>query len=131
MPGAGSMRTIARASLARVFAVLALVVGIALLQGTPCDRDTALTAQCATSSTLVLVDSPSPPTAIGTASELLEDLGGVSGACLAVLLTVLLGLVVLRRPGSIAVSVVRVPLPWQGPDPRPGVRLTQLCVLRA
>ncbi|WP_158102850.1 hypothetical protein [Lentzea kentuckyensis] len=35
-------------SLVRVFAVLALVVGVALLQGTPCERDVAWTSQCST-----------------------------------------------------------------------------------
>ena len=127
VPGAGSMRMIARVSLVRVFAVLALVVGIALLQGTPCERDVAWSSQCTTVEAQVFADLP---VAGGAASDLLEDLGGVSGACLAVLLAVLLAVAGLRSPGLFLMSAVSVPAPWQGPDRRPGVRLTQLCVLR-
>lgn len=119
------MRTIARVSLVRVFAVLALVVGVALLQGTPCERDVAWTSQCATASTQVFVDMP-----VDGASEPLEDLGGVPGACLAVLLAALLVVAGLRRPGLFLVGAVRAPLPWRGLDRHPGVLLTQLCVLR-
>ncbi|MCP2242478.1 hypothetical protein LX86_001199 [Lentzea aerocolonigenes] len=127
VPGAGSMRMIARVSLVRVFAVLALVVGIALLQGTPCERDVAWSSQCTNVETQVFADLPITGDA---ASDLLEDLGGVSGACLAVLLVVLLVVMGLRSPGLFLVSAVSVPVPWRGPDRRPGVRLTQLCVLR-
>ncbi|MDX8053674.1 hypothetical protein SK571_30250 [Lentzea sp. BCCO 10_0798] len=125
MPGASTMRKIARVSLVRVFAVLALVVGIALLQGTPCERDVVSTAQCAASSMQVFVDLP-----VDGASEPLDDLGGVAEACLAVLLVVLLAVAGLRHPRLFLVSVVRAPLPWRGPDRRPGVQLTRLCVLR-
>jgi hypothetical protein len=128
VPGAGSMRMIARVSLVRVFAVLALVVGIALLQGTPCERDVAWSSQCTTAATQVFADLPITG---DTASDLLEDLGGVSGACLAVLLAVLLAIAGLGRPSLFLVSAVSVPVPWQGPGRRPGVRLTQLCILRA
>ncbi|WP_143467024.1 hypothetical protein [Lentzea kentuckyensis] len=125
--GAGSMRMIARVSLVRVFAVLALVVGIALLQGTPCERDVAWSSQCTTVGTQVFADVPITGEA---APDLLEDLGGVSEACLAVLLAVLLVIAGLLGPRLFLASAVSVPVPWQGPDRRPGVRLTQLCVLR-
>ncbi|SDN31694.1 hypothetical protein SAMN04488074_1467 [Lentzea albidocapillata subsp. violacea] len=117
------MRKIARVSLARVFAVLALVVGIALLQGAPCERDVVSTAQCTASSMQVFADP-------AAASDLLEDLGGVPEACLAALLAVLLAVAVLRLPGLVPVNFVSAPVPWQGSDRRPEVRLTQLCVLR-
>ena len=42
MPGTRSSRT--RAYLARVFAVLALVAGVAMMQGTPCESEFAWTA---------------------------------------------------------------------------------------
>ena len=121
------MRKIARVSLVRVFAVLALVVGIALLQGTPCERDVVLTAQCTASSMQVFAD---PAITIGAASDLLEDLGGVPEACLAALLAVLLVVAGLRLPCLVPVNAVFAHVPWQGPDRRPEVRLTQLCVLR-
>jgi hypothetical protein len=114
-------------SLVRVFAVLALVVGIALLQGTPCERDVVLTAQCTVSSVQVFAD---PATLVGATSDLLGDLGGVPEACMAALLVVLLAVAGLRLPGLIPVNAVIVPVPWQGSDRRPEVRLTQLCVLR-
>ncbi|MDX3663652.1 hypothetical protein PV646_40760 [Streptomyces sp. ID05-26A] len=126
MPGASTMRKIARVSLVRVFAVLALVVGIALLQGTPCERDVVLTAQCTVSSVQVLADSPAT---VG-AADLLEGLGGVPEACLAVLLAVLLAVAGLRLPGLFLVNAGSAPVLWRAPDRRPEVRLTQLCVLR-
>ncbi|WP_439659499.1 hypothetical protein ACSHWB_45220 [Lentzea sp. HUAS TT2] len=125
MPGASLMRKIARVSLVRVFAVLALVVGIALLQGTPCERDVASTGQCTVSIAQVVADS-----AITAGAELPGDLGGVPEACLALLLAVLLAVTGLRLPGLILVGAVTTPLPWRITDRRPEVRLAQLCVLR-
>lgn len=127
VPGATTMRKIARVSLVRVFAVLALVVGIALLQGTPCERDVVLTAECTASSVQVFAE---PAIAVGAAADLLEDLGGVSEACLAVLLAVLLAVVGLRLPGLFVLITVSAPTPWRGAHRRPEVRLSQLCVLR-
>lgn len=127
VPGVSTMRKIARVSLVRVFAVLALAVGIALLQGTPCERDVVPTAQCAASSMQVFADPAIP---VDAAADLLDHLGGVPEACLAVLLAVLLAVAGLRLPGLVLMSAVFAPVSWQGPDRRPEVRLTQLCVLR-
>ena len=128
MPGASTIRKIARVSFVRVFAVLALVVGIALLQGTPCERDVVLTAECTASSVQVFTE---PVIAVDVAAELLEDLGGVPEACLAVLLAVLLVVVGLRIPGLFLMGVMSAPVSWRGAHRRPEVQLTQLCVLRA
>lgn len=124
VPGVSTMRKIARVGLVRVFAVLALVVGIALLQGTPCERDVVPAGQCAASSMQVFADPAV------TAADLLDDLGGVPEACLAALLAVLLAVAGLRLPRLTLTNAVFAPMPWQGPDRRPEVRLAQLCVLR-
>ena len=126
MPGASMIRKIAGASLVRVFAVLALVVGIALLQGTPCERDVVLTVECAVSSAQVLADS----SVVAGAADLIEDLGGVPEACLAVLLAVLLVAAGLRLPGLFLVNAVSAPMSPRRAHRRPPVRLVQLCVLR-
>ncbi|MFJ8962102.1 hypothetical protein ACIRG5_22205 [Lentzea sp. NPDC102401] len=123
MPGTPSSRT--RAYLARVFAVLALVAGVAMMQGTPCETEFAWTAQCPTSSTHVVVHSD------------LADDGGliegilVAGACLVVALAVLIGFAVARRSGSFQMLTARLPAVLSPPSRRLEVRLAQLCVLRA
>lgn len=126
VPGASTMRKIARVSLVRVFAVLAMVVGIALLQGTPCERDVVPTGQCTVSIAQVVADS-----AVAVGAELPGDLGGVPEVCLAVLFVVLLAVAGLRLPRLVALGVASAVLPWRAPDRRPEVRLVQLCVLRA
>ncbi|MGW6928575.1 hypothetical protein ACWGE0_00840 [Lentzea sp. NPDC054927] len=124
MPGTRSSRT--RAYLARVFAVLALVAGVAMMQGTPCETEFAWTAQCPTSST----------SAIAYVADQVEDgsalLDGilVAGCCLVVALAVLIGFAVLRRTGSVPARLVPLPV-WSRPSRRLEVRLAQLCVLRA
>lgn len=122
MPGTRSSRT--RAYLARVFAVLALVAGVAMMQGTPCETEFAWTAQCPTSSTHVVAHSDQPDD-IGLIEGIL-----VAGACLVVALAVLIGFAVLRRSGSFRAPLLRLPV-WSRPSRRLEVRLTQLCVLRA
>ncbi|MCR3752346.1 hypothetical protein LX88_006340 [Lentzea californiensis] len=123
VPGTRSSRT--RAYLARVFAVLALVAGIAMMQGTPCETEFAWTAQCPTTSTHAVAHSD------------LTDDGGlvegllVAGACLVVALAVLIGFAVLRRSGSFPVLLVRLSSVLCPPSRRLEVRLMQLCVLRA
>ncbi|MFD4673240.1 hypothetical protein ACFWNN_26195 [Lentzea sp. NPDC058450] len=114
----GTMRKIARVSLVRVFAVLALAVGIALLQGTPCERDLVPSAECSISSVQVFAEPVD-----------LDGLGGVPEICLAVLFAVLLVVGVLRIPALFPVTV-SAPVRRSGPRRRPEVRLTQLCVLR-
>lgn len=123
VPGTRSSRT--RAYLARVFAVLALVAGVAMMQGTPCETEFAWTAQCPTSSTHAVVHSDQAGDA-----GLLEGIL-VAGACLVVALAVLIGLAVLRRSGSFQVLSMRLPSVLSPPSRRLEVRLTQLCVLRA
>ncbi|MDX8030382.1 hypothetical protein SK803_09185 [Lentzea sp. BCCO 10_0856] len=124
MPGTRSSRT--RAYLARVFAVLALVAGVAMMQGTPCETEFAWTAQCPTSST----------SAIAYVADQVEDgsalLDGilVAGCCLVLALAVLIGFAVLRRTGSVPARLVPLPV-WSRPSHRLEVRLAQLCVLRA
>ncbi|WP_394619693.1 hypothetical protein JNUCC0626_11505 [Lentzea sp. JNUCC 0626] len=112
----GTMRKIARVGLVRVFAVLALVVGIALLQGTPCEGDLVPSAECSISSVQVMADP--------------GDLGAVPEICLALLFAVLLVVGGLRLPQLFLAQVVSVPVRRGGPRRRPEVRLAQLCVLR-
>lgn len=121
MSGTRSSRT--RAYLARVFAVLALVAGVAMMQGTPCETEFAWTAQCPTSSTHAVVHSDQADD-----SGLIEGIL-VAGACLVVALAVLIGFAVLRRSGSVPVRLVPLPV-WSRPSRRLEVRLAQLCVLR-
>ncbi len=122
VPGTTSSRT--RAYLARVLAVLALVAGIAMMQGTPCETEFAWTAQCPTSSTAAYAADP-----VDDGSSLLEGIL-VAGCCLVVALAVLIGFAVLRR-SSFRVHLVRLPAVLSPPSRRLEVRLAQLCVLRA
>lgn len=122
MPGTRSSRT--RAYLARVFAVLALVAGVAMMQGTPCETEFAWTAQCPTSSTIAYVADD-----VDDGSALLDGIL-VAGCCLVVALAVLIGFAVLRRSGSVPARPVPLPV-WSRPSRRLEVRLAQLCVLRA
>ncbi|GHH41636.1 hypothetical protein GCM10017774_36570 [Lentzea cavernae] len=125
VPGTRSSRT--RAYLARVFAVLALVAGVAMMQGTPCETEFAWTAQCptsATSSMAFVADDAS------TGSPLLDGIL-IAGCCLVVALAVLIGFALLRRTGSFALLQVRLPSVLAPPSRRLEVRLAQLCVLRA
>lgn len=112
----------------RVFAVLALVAGVALMQGTPCEREIAWTAQCATSATHVVVDVALdlPDAGMGLLDAIL-----VAGIFLAVALAVLLVLAGLRLPGLFALRLPPLPLVALHPSRRLEVRLAQLCVLRA
>ena len=123
MSGTRSSRT--RAYLARVFAVLALVAGVAMMQGTPCETEFAWTAQCptTTSAGAYVVDSVDDG-----GSALLEGIL-VAGACLVVALAVLIGFAVLRRSGFVPVRLLPLPV-WSRPSRRLEVRLAQLCVLR-
>lgn len=123
VPGTRSSRT--RAYLARVFAVLALVAGVAMMQGTPCETEFAWTAQCETSSTH-LVGHVDQADDIGLIEGIL-----VAGACLVVALAVLIGFALLRRPGSFQALLRRLPTVLAPPSRRQEVRLAQLCVLRA
>lgn len=123
VPGTRSSRT--RAYLARVFAVLALVAGVAMMQGTPCETEFAWTAQCETSSTH-LVGHVDQADDIGLIEGIL-----VAGACLVVALAVLIGFALLRRPGSFQALLMRLPTVLAPPSRRQEVRLAQLCVLRA
>lgn len=124
MPGTNSPQTRVRLHLARVLAVLALVAGVALMQGTPCETEIAWTPQCPTSATHVSVVSPLD----GGGGNLLDAIL-VAGMFLAVALAVLIGLAGLRKRGFV---------PWQRffdsvslhPSRRLEVRLAQLCVLR-
>ncbi|MET9226029.1 hypothetical protein [Lentzea sp. NPDC003310] len=122
MPGTTSSRT--RAYLARVFAVLALVAGVAMMQGTPCETEFAWTAQCPTSSTAFVADP------VDDGSGLIEGIL-VAGCCLVVALAVLIGFAVLRRSGSLGLLQMRLPSVLAPPSRRQEVRLAQLCVLRA
>ena len=122
MPGTRSSRT--RAYLARVFAVLALVAGVAMMQGTPCETEFAWTAQCPTSATHAVVHSDQTDD-----TGLIEGIL-VAGACLVVALAVLIGFALLRR-SSFQVRAVRLPAVLSPPSRRLEVRLAQLCVLRA
>ncbi|MFD4636689.1 hypothetical protein ACFWN2_05200 [Lentzea sp. NPDC058436] len=125
MPGTRSSRT--RAYFARVVAVLALVAGVAMMQGTPCETEFAWTAQCptsATSSTAFVADD------VDTGSSMLDGIL-IAGCCLVVALAVLIGFAVLRRTGSFALAQVRLPGVLAPPSRRLEVRLAQLCVLRA
>ncbi|NGY64953.1 hypothetical protein G7043_39170 [Lentzea sp. NEAU-D13] len=124
MPGTRSSRT--RAYLARVFAVLALVAGVAMMQGTPCETEFAWTAQCPTSSTSAIAYVADQ---VDDGSALLDGIL-VAGCCLVVALAVLIGFAVLRRSGSVPARLVPSPV-WSRPSRRLEVRLTQLCVLRA
>ncbi|WP_143467266.1 hypothetical protein [Lentzea kentuckyensis] len=124
MPGTRSSRT--RAYLARVFAVLALVAGVAMMQGTPCETEFAWTAQCPTSSTSAIAYVADQ---VDDGSALLEGIL-VAGCCLVVALAVLIGFAVLRRSGSVPARLVPLPV-WSRPSRRLEVRLAQLCVLRA
>lgn len=103
----------------RVFAVLALVVGIALLQGTPCEGDLVPSAECSISSVQVMADPGD-----------LDGLGAVPEICLALLFAVLLVVGGLRLPQLFLVHTVSVPVRRGAACRRPEVRLTQLCVLR-
>ena len=124
MPGTRSSRT--RAYLARVFAVLALVAGVAMMQGTPCETEFAWTAQCPTSSTSAIAYVADQT---DDGSALLDGIL-VAGCCLVVALAVLIGFAVLRRSGSVPARLVPLPV-WARPSRRLEVRLAQLCVLRA
>ena len=119
-----SRQTRVRWSLARVLAVLALVAGVALMQGTPCETEIAWTAQCATSSTHVITAAPADD-----GGTTLLDAILVAGMFLAVALAVLIALTGLRLPGHFTWR-----LNWQlvalRPSRRQEVRLAQLCVLR-
>ncbi|MFS8099226.1 hypothetical protein LFM09_19035 [Lentzea alba] len=121
--GTRSSRT--RAYLARVFAVLALVAGVAMMQGTPCETEFAWTAQCPTSSTHVVAHADQ------------SDDGGliegilVAGACLVVALAVLIGFALLRPPSEFRALLVRLSKVLEPRSRRLEVRLAQLCVLRA
>lgn len=117
----GASRT--RAYLARVFAVLALVAAVAMMQGTPCETEFAWTSQCPTSSTHEVVHSDQAGGG-GPVDGIL-----VAGACLVALLAVLIGFAVLRRSGSVPVRLVPQPVRSR-PSRRLEVRLAQLCVLR-
>ena len=124
MPGTRSSRT--RAYLARVFAVLALVAGVAMMQGTPCETEFAWTAQCPTSATSSIAYVADD---VDTGSSMLDGIL-VAGCCLVVALAVLIGFAVLRRNGSFQVPGVRLPAVLPPPSRRLEVRLAQLCVLR-
>jgi hypothetical protein len=121
---AGTRSSRTRAYLARVLAVLALVAGVAMMQGTPCETEFAWTAQCPTSSTHAVAHSDQSDD-----SGLIEGIL-VAGACLVVALAVLLGCALLRR-SSFQVRAVRLPAVLSPPSRRLEVRLAQLCVLRA
>lgn len=125
MPGTRSSRT--RAYLARVFAVLALAAGIAMMQGTPCETEFAWTAQCPTSATSAIAYVADD---VDDGSSLLEGIL-VAGCCLVVALAVLIGFALPRRSRSVPVPLVRLPAVLSPPSRRLEVRLTQLCVLRA
>ena len=108
-----------------MLAVLALVAGVAMMQGTPCETEFAWTAQCptTTSASAYVADS------VDDGSALLDAIL-VTGACLLVGLAVLIGFAVLRRSGFVPVRLVPSPV-WSRPSRRLEVRLAQLCVLRA
>jgi hypothetical protein len=125
VPGTSSSRT--RAYLARVFAVLALVAGVAMMQGTPCETEFAWTAQCPTSTTSSMAFVADD---VDAGSSMLEGIL-VAGCCLVVALAVLIGFAVLRRTGAFALLRVRLPEVLAPPSHRLEVRLAQLCVLRA
>ncbi|SDG68493.1 hypothetical protein SAMN05216553_110235 [Lentzea fradiae] len=125
MPGTSSSRT--RAYLARVFAVLALVAGVAMMQGTPCETEFAWTAQCATTSTTPAAFVADPVHDDGSA--LLDGIL-VAGCCLVVALAVLIGVALLRR-SSFRPRLPRPVTVAAPPSRRLEVRLAQLCVLRA
>ncbi|MFD4668356.1 hypothetical protein ACFWNN_01400 [Lentzea sp. NPDC058450] len=125
MPGTRSSRT--RAYIARVIAVLALVAGVAMMQGTPCESEFAWTAQCptsATSSIAFVVDD------VDAGSSVLDGIL-VAGACLVVALAVLIGFALLRRSGAFRTLALTLPSVLSPPSRRLEVRLAQLCVLRA
>lgn len=124
MPGTTRSRT--RACLARVLAVLALVAGIAMMQGTPCETEFAWTAQCATSATATFAADPVQQ---DDGSALLDAIL-VAGCCLVVALAVLVGVALLRR-SSLRVRLPRPAVLAVPPSRRLEVRLAQLCVLRA
>jgi hypothetical protein len=125
VPGTRSSRT--RAYVARVFAVLALVAGVAMMQGTPCETEFAWTAQCPTSSTSAIAFVADDADA---GSSMLDGIL-VAGCCLVVALAVLIGFALLRRSGSFALLAVRLPAVLTPSSRRLEVRLSQLCVLRA
>ncbi|MGI5506379.1 hypothetical protein ACQEU1_39740 [Lentzea sp. CA-135723] len=102
----------------RFCVLFALVVGVFLLQGAPCDSVAAVSEQCHVTVTSVDVATDAPP-----------DLGGVLELCLLVLL-VMVASAGLRDPDFVPLRRVR-PL---GVPPRPAPPLPpamdQLCVLR-
>jgi hypothetical protein len=122
VPGTRSSRT--RANLARLFAVLALVAAVAMMQGAPGKTELAWTAQCPTSSTQVVAHS-----------DQVDDIGWLdavllAGAFLVAAFAVLIGFATLRWDGAFRVPLVPLPV-WSSPSRRLEVRLAQLCVLRA
>ena len=106
--------------------MLALVAGVAMMQGTPCETEFAWTAQCPTSSTSAIAYVADQT---DDGSALLDGIL-VAGCCLVVALAVLIGFAVLRRSGSVPARLVPLPV-WSRPSRRLEVRLAQLCVLRA
>ncbi|SER76358.1 hypothetical protein SAMN04488000_111295 [Lentzea albida] len=107
--------------------MLALVAGVAMMQGTPCESEFAWTAQCPTSTTSSIAYVADD---VDTGSAMLDGIL-VAGCCLVVALAVLIGFAVLRRTGSFALAQVRLPSVPSPPSRRLEVRLAQLCVLRA
>jgi hypothetical protein len=117
--GRGSTRT----GRARLVGFLALLVGILLLQTTLCDGPVADAASCVESCERVLAaaphtDAPAPVPA---------DHQGLIELCLTVLIAVLVGVVVARRPGG-SPGAAPVAVLWS-PSVAPR-RAGRPCVLR-
>ncbi|RZQ62376.1 hypothetical protein [Amycolatopsis suaedae] len=112
--------------LARLVVVLGVLIGLALMQGSGCRADIpgyGSTAPCPVSAVYDLSDTADSPH---------DTPGGVLGACLTVLVT-LLGAVLLtsRGPGSTAILIG--PAPSRRGSPAPAARIpdqASLCVLR-
>lgn len=108
--------------------MLALVAGVALMQGTPCETEIAWTPQCATTSIGHVIAHVQDDIATSDMDGLFDGLA-VAGACLAVLLAVLIGLAGIAAPGSTPARHTH-PLVARLTSRRQVVRLAQLCVLR-
>lgn len=104
----------AHTSVVRVAGVVAILLGILLLQGSLCDGSLTSGVPCiascdeplltpaadnhATVDTLVDIDAPAPP----------DDQGGLVSLCVTVLLAVLAAFTVVRRPG-LSLAIPQVP----------------------
>ncbi|UUV35877.1 hypothetical protein NQK81_21355 [Amycolatopsis roodepoortensis] len=143
MPGRRHATPVARGSLARLVAVIGALVGLVVLQGSPCpDEFHALGYDplCATTTIepagLTMPDiahEAGPPGDQGALTpQDSQDLPtGVAELCLALLVAVLLIATGLMRPGLFPATTPRAgqPLAPQGRRPR-APSLATLCVLR-